>query len=87
MSHLPDVFAIISTLDVTKVDFSQVPEENNQSLRYSLDGSQFAIKWEHEHEPTFITDGTLVPLQTLTHSEAVLLMGTIEWSPEIPEEE
>ena len=37
MSHLPDVFAIISTLDTTKVDFSQVPEENNQSLRYSLD--------------------------------------------------
>ena len=87
MSHLPNVFAIISTLDINKVDFTQVPEENNPSLRYSLDGSKFGIKWEHEHEPTFITDGTLVPLQTLTHSEAVLLMGTIEWSPEIPEEE
>ena len=87
MSHLPNVYAIISTTDIDNVDFTQVPEENNESLRYSLDGTEFVIKWFDEHEPTFITDGTVVPLQTLTHAEALALMATAEWSEPIPVEE
>jgi hypothetical protein len=87
MSHLPNVYAIISTTDIDNVDFTQVPEENNESLRYSLDGTEFVIKWFDEHEPTFITDGTVVPLQTLTHEEALVLMATAEWSEPIPVEE
>ena len=87
MSHLPNVYAIISTTDIDNVDFTQVPEENNESLRYSLDGTEFVIKWFDEHEPTFITDGTVVPLQTLTHEEALALMATAEWSEPIPVEE
>jgi hypothetical protein len=46
-----------------------------------LDGSQFVLKWEIE--PTFITDGTIVPLQTLSHSECLTLMSTPEWSEPI----
>jgi len=87
MSHLPNVYAIKSTTDIDNVDFTQVPEENNESLRYSLDGTEFVIKWFDEHEPTFITDGTVVPLQTLTHEEALVLMATAEWSEPIPVEE
>ena len=87
MSHLPNVYAIISTTDIDNVDFTQVPEENNESLRYSLDGTEFVIKWFDEHEPTFITDGTVVPLQTLTHEEALVLMATAEWTEPIPVEE
>ena len=86
MSHLPNVYAIISTTDIDNVDFTQVPEKNNESLRYSLDGTEFVIKWFDEHEPTFITDGTVVPLQTLTHDEALTLMASAEWSEEIPVE-
>ena len=87
MSHLPNVYAIISTTDIDNVDFTQVPEENNESLRYSLDGTEFVIKWFDEHEPTFITDGTVVPLQTLTHQQALTLMATSEWSEPMPVEE
>ena len=86
MSHLPDVYAIISTTDIDNVDFTQVPEKNNEYLRYSLDGTEFVIKWFDEHEPTFITDGTVVPLQTLTHEEALVLMASAEWSEPIPVE-
>ena len=86
MSHLPNVYAIISTTDIDNVDFAQVPEENNEYLRYSLDGTEFVIKWFDEHEPTFITDGTVVPLQTLTHEQALVLMASAEWSEEIPVE-
>ncbi len=86
MSHLPNVYAIISTTDIDNVDFTQVPEENNKYLRYSLDKTEFVIKWFNEHTPTFITDGTVVPLQTLTHAEALVLMATAEWSEPIPVE-
>ncbi len=87
MSHLPNVYAIISATDIDNVDFTQVPEENNEYLRYSLDGTEFVIKWFDEHEPSFIADGTVVPVQTLTHDEALTLMATSEWSEPIPVEE
>ena len=87
MAHLPDLYAIINIADLPNIDFSQIGETDENTIRKSLDDSQFVIKWFNEHTPTFITDGTVVPVQTLTHLEAVLLMGTIEWSPEIPVEE
>ena len=86
MSHLPDLYAIISTTDIGNVDFTQVPEENNEYLRYSLDKTEFVIKWFNEHTPTFITDGSVVPLQTLTHQEALVLMSSAEWSEPLPVE-
>ena len=86
MSHLPNVYAIISATDIDNVDFDQVPENNNESLRYSLDKTKFVIKWWNDNTPTFITDGTVTPLQTLTHQEALALMATTEWSEEIPVE-
>ena len=46
----------------------------------------FIIKWFNEHEPTFIIDGTVVPLETLTHQEALTLMATLEWTEPIPVE-
>ncbi len=86
MSHLPNVYAIINIADLSLIDFSQIGEDNENTIRKSLDETEFLIKWFNEHEPTFITDGTVVPLQTLTHTEALALMSTPEWSEEIPVE-
>ena len=86
MAHLPDLYAIINIADLPNIDFSQVGETDENTIRKSLDDSQFVIKWFKEHEPTFITDGTVVPLQTLTHAEALVLMATAEWSEPIPVE-
>ena len=86
MSQLPNVYAIISSSDIDNVDFSQVFEENTPSLRYSIDKLMFIIKWFNEHEPSFITNGSVVPTQILTHEQAIELMATIEWSEPIPVE-
>lgn len=86
MAHLPDLYAIINIADLPNIDFSQVGETDENTIRKSLDDSQFVIKWFNEHEPTFITDGSVVPLQTLTHEEALVLMATAEWSEPIPVE-
>ena len=79
-----DTYAIINIADLGNIDFSQVGETDENTIRKSLDETQFVLKWNTE--PTFIADGTVVPLQTLTHDEALALMATSEWSEPIPVE-
>jgi hypothetical protein len=79
-----ETYAIINIADLSNIDFAQVGETDENTIRKSLDDSQFVIKYNDE--PTFIADGTVVPLQTLTHSEALVLMASPEWSEEIPVE-
>jgi len=85
MSHLPNVYAIINIADLGLINFTEIDETNATTIRKSIDELLFVIKWFNEHEPTFIADGTVVPLQTLTHQEAATLMATPEWSEPIPE--
>ena len=83
-TRIADTYAIISIADLVNIDFSQVGETDENTIRKSLDETQFVLKWNAE--PTFITDGTVVPLQTLTHEEALALMASAEWSEPIPVE-
>lgn len=80
-----ETYAICSIDDLPKVDFTQVLETDELTVRRSLDFLQFVIKWDVE--PTFIEDGQIVPIQTLTHLEAINLMGTEEWEIPYPEPE
>ena len=83
-TRIADTYAIINIADLVNIDFSQVGETDQNTIRKSLDETQFVLKWNTE--PTFITDGTVTPLQTLTHEQALTLMATPEWSEEIPVE-
>ena len=79
-----ETYAIINIADLANIDFSQIGETDENTIRKSLDDSQFVIKWNTE--PSFITDGTVSPLQTLTHEQALTLMASAEWSEPIKEE-
>ena len=79
-----DTYAIINTSDLSSIDFSQIGETSADTLRYNLAGTKFVIKWNTA--PTFISDGTVVPIQTLTHQQALALMATAEWSEPEPVE-
>lgn len=79
-----ETYAIINIGDLLNIDFSQIGETDQNTIRKSLDDSQFVIKYNEE--PTFIADGSVVPVQTLTHSEALVLMSSPEWSEPIPVE-
>ena len=83
-TRIADTYAIINIADLSNIDFSQVGETDENTIRKSLDETQFVLKWNTE--PTFITDGTVVPVQTLTHEEALVLMASAEWSEPIPVE-
>ena len=77
-------YAIIQTSDLSSIDFSQIGETSADTLRYNLAGTEFVIKWNTT--PTFISDGTVVPVSELTHSQALALMATAEWSQPEPVE-
>jgi hypothetical protein len=85
MESKADTYGIIKSEDLTKIDFSQVIESNQNTVRKSLDLSKFVIKWNSQDIPSFITDGSIIPLQILTHLECVELMDTSEWSENIQE--
>jgi len=77
-------YAIINTSDLSNIDFSQIGETSADTLRYNLAGTEFVIKWNTT--PTFISDGSVVPVSELTHAEALALMATAEWTEPEPVE-
>ena len=79
-----NTYATIQASDLANIDFSQIGETSADTLRYNLAGTEFVIKWDTT--PTFITDGSVVPVAELTHQEALALMATPEWSEPIPVE-
>lgn len=82
--HNTRTYAIINLTDVGLIDFSQIGETSIDTIRKSLDNSQFVIKWEQGHTPTFIMDGSVVPVETYDHQAILELMATPLWSEPIP---
>lgn len=81
-------YAIINSVDLPNVDFNEdIYPTNATALRYSLDSSQFVIKWEEDYQPQFITNGTVVPLSILSWSDCLTLMHTPAWTEPEPVEE
>jgi hypothetical protein len=77
-------YAILSIGDILNIDFSQVEESNENTVRISADGLEFVIKYKTT--PTFITDGSVLPLQILNYEDCLALMNTSEWSDQTPPE-
>jgi hypothetical protein len=77
-------YCIVNIEDLSLIDFNEVFQTSAQTIRTSLNGTLFVIKYDVE--PTFIKDGTVTPSQILTHSECLELMSTSAWSEPIEEE-
>jgi len=81
MSNL--TYNTVAIADLNSIDFTQVEQTSIETIRKSIDETQFVIKWETQ--PSFITDGTVVPLGSYNHLQCVELMGTNFWSIPDPE--
>jgi hypothetical protein len=75
-------FAIIQTADWPKVDFSEIQETAPDTVRRSIDLSQFVVKYFST--PSFIVSGVVVPDQILSYSEVLILMASIAWTEAPP---
>jgi len=74
------IYSKLDIRDINKVDFSEVSEDSSETVRKSLDEKLFIVKYDSDSIPEFILDGSVIPLQFLTHKEALALMATDDWS-------
>ena len=75
-------YGIIDIAAANAVDYSQGGETSIDTIRMNLALTEFVLKWHDT--PTFIEDGTIVPVSILTHELCLELMQTSEWSEIIP---
>ena len=81
---IAETYATISIADLGLIDFSQIHETSAETIRKSLDETEFVIKYDAV--PTFISNGSVEILQVMNHEEALQLMSTDEWSEPLPVE-
>jgi len=65
------------------IDFSQINTTSSQTMRRNLANTEAMLSYQVE--PSFITNGAVVPLQTLNHEEALALLATSAWTDPSPE--
>ena len=70
------IYVIYNMADVSSIDFSQVEETSQDTLRLSIDGTKTVLKFAGE-TPSF-----LVGLQQYNHSEILAIMHSPEWTNE-----
>lgn len=63
-------FAIFSTTEIDKIDFSSVCESSAETLRKSVDGTKTFVKWDSPEslEPYEITNTETNEIETITPS-------------------
>ena len=82
MSTIKNALSIVNPLSVM-LGFQLNIVLINFKISKSIDELQFVIKYSTE--PSFISDGTVTPVQTLSHENCLNLMVTPDWTPEEPE--
>jgi hypothetical protein len=60
------------------IDFSQINTTSSQTMRRNLANTQAMLSYQVT--PSFITNGTVIPLATLNHTEALALLATSAWT-------
>ena len=74
-------YSIIDINDINLINFNEVFETSENTIRKSLDESEFVIKYDIT--PEFINNGTVIPLQVLSYEECLELMDTSQWTPAV----
>jgi|TARA_R100000908_G_C3646957_1_gene80534 hypothetical protein len=77
-------YAIINSGYLGEIDFSQICETSENTLRYNLDNNQFVIKYNDGDVPSFIRDGSVVPSSTMDHETVLELMSSPAWTSPDP---
>ena len=72
-------YVIINADEVDSVNFSQVDETSENTVRYSVDGSQTFVKFDTDTTPSFLVGKT-----QYTHSEIITILATDAWTPSEP---
>jgi len=70
-------YIIFDVSEINKINFNEVLENSQSTLRYSLDGTKTFIKWE-DIEPSFLSN-LLTKSRIYTLEEISKILLTSEW--------
>jgi hypothetical protein len=74
-------YAFVYTTDIDEVDFSQVMETSAETVRKSIDESQFLLKWETTYWPTFIEpSGSVSLIWSGNHQQCLNQLTSSFWA-------
>ena len=81
MDYSDRTYSTVLTSGIGSVDFSQVMETSADTVRKSVDGTEFVLKWKTINWPSFISpSGSMVPTWSGSHADCLTLMATEAWS-------
>ena len=81
MNYSDRTYATVLTSGIGSVDFSQVMETSADTVRKSVDGTEFVLKWKTANLPSFISpSGSMVPTWSGSHANCLSLMTGSAWS-------
>lgn len=72
------IYVILNSSELPTVDFNQVLQTSADTLRYSLDGTKFLVKFEGD-TPSFLSGKT-----EYDHAEILTILATDEWTSDEP---
>ena len=75
-------YITINTTEIELVNFNEVLETSETTLRLSVNGLQTLLKWEGS-EPSFVANLSSYD-GPYTHSEILAIMATPEWTDPNP---
>ena len=78
MAYNTKIYAILNIGDLDNVNFNEVITTSQETIRKSVDESQFVVKYFIT--PQFITDGEVLPVSVLDHEACLALMATDAWT-------
>ena len=82
MAYNTKIYAVLNMSDLDNVNFNEVITTSKETIRKSLDETQFLTKYFIT--PSFITDGTVTPVSVMDHEACLTLMATPEWTDPNP---
>jgi hypothetical protein len=80
VNYLDRTYATANISTLGNVDFSQVGETSVDTIRKSIDESQFVLKWKTVDTPTFIVDNSVTLTWSGSHAECLNLMSGSFWT-------
>ena len=72
-------FMILNTTELSNVDFNQILENSENSVRKSIDGTKTFVKWEGIETPSSVNDLTTKE-GPYSYSEMKTILDGNDWS-------
>ena len=81
MDYSNRTYATVLTSEIGSVDFGQVMQTSADTVRKSVNETQFVLKWYTAKLPSFISpSGSMIPTWSGSHAECLNLMTGSFWS-------